>query len=186
MIVVATPMDKEIAELRGTVAGTRWAYGDPTAPFAKSMEMERGMACAPAPTAAARGSFMLKKEAVTKARYEAAEPDAIDKLAADASSGAADLLEALEYKALKLDDLEEEKLPEELRKLTKEERVAYVEKALAERKELEKKLAELSRKRDEYVAAERQKNADKKDGFDEQVGKFIREQAKKKGIVYGD
>ena len=142
------------------------------------------MAARPTSDGAARASFMLKKEAPRRARYKAGDHEALESLAEDAVAGKADLLEAIDYKAVDLDKLEEDKLPDELRKLNKEERKAYVEKKLAERKELEAKLLDLTRQRDAYLIAEREKNKGKKDGFDEQVGKFIREQAKKKGIVY--
>jgi hypothetical protein len=184
MIVVATPMDKEIAKLRSSIASTRWSYGDAAEPFARSMRAEEAMASKPAPDGAARASFMMKKEAATKARYEAGEAEALDGLADDTVAGRADLLDAISYKAVKLEELDEEKLPDELKKLSKDERKAYVAKKLAERKAMEARLLELTKKRDAYVIAERKKNTDKKDGFDQQVGKFIREQAARKGIVY--
>jgi Mg-chelatase subunit ChlD len=186
MIVVETPMDKEIATLRASLGDTRWSYGAPAAPFARALEMEKTMAAKPAPDGAARASFMAKKEAAEKARYGAGEEPALEALADDAVAGRADLLDALEHKAVKLDDLDEEKLPDELKRLDRKEREAYIEKKIADRKEVEAKLLKLTRERDEYLAEERRKSAGKKDGFDAQVGKFIREQAKRKGIVYPD
>jgi hypothetical protein len=186
MILVATPMDKEIAELRASIAGTRRGYGGAEA-LAKAHDVERAMAEPDAaPSGAARASFMLKKESAAKGRYERGDASALAELKRDAIGGHADLFEAIAYDAVTWEELEEEKLPEELRKLDKEDRAEYVKKKLEERNELETKLLTLTREREEYLAAERKKLANKKDGFDEEVGKVIREQAKKKGIVYVD
>ena len=82
--------------------------------------------------------------------------------------------------------MKKDELPEELRKLSADELKTHVEKMQKDRAELQKRITELSKDRDTYIDAERKKlaKAGKGDGFDEQVSKSLRSQAKKKGIVY--
>ena len=71
--------------------------------------------------------------------------------------------------------MENEKLSEEVRKMSKEERKKYLEEQVAKRKELQKKLDELLAKRRDFVTAEKKRLAEsgKKDGFDEKVSEII-------------
>jgi hypothetical protein len=97
-----------------------------------------------------------------------------------------ELLDALAEKVVTLDKVKKDELPEELRKLSADELKTHVEKMQKDRAELQKRITELSKERDTYIDAERKKlaKAGKGDGFDEQVSKSLRSQAKKKGIVY--
>jgi hypothetical protein len=103
-----------------------------------------------------------------------------------AVQGEGELLDAIKEGKVSLDAVKQEELPEELRKLSPAELKAHVGKKQVEREEIQKKIAELSKKRDAFIAAEREKLAKEKkgDGFDTQVAKTLREQAKKKGIRY--
>ena len=186
MTVAATPMDDEMSKLSAELAATRVGYGDARFAYKAKAAKARTLAASAAPTGADRAEYMLKKdEAEESADFETDAP-ARERLGRRAKDGKADLLVAIEHKALDLGDLEEEKLPEEMRKLDPKEREAYVAERIAKRKELQQKLSELSKKRSVYIEAERKKLAasGKKDGFDEEVGKMIREQAAKKGIEY--
>jgi hypothetical protein len=180
MVVIATPMDGDIAKLNAELAGTRWYYGDADR-AAREVAHETGMAAsAPAPAAAERSLFMAKKSEVRRDEYKA-RPSA---LAADAKDGRAEMLDAVEAGAVKVADLEAEKLPDAMKKMSKEEREKYVADQLAKRKDLQTKLSELSKQRAAFIEEEKKKGAGKKDSFDEQVGSMIREQAKRKGISY--
>ena len=101
------------------------------------------------------------------------------------SAGLNDLLDQIKEGKVKLDDVKEEELPEEMKKLKPEERKEYLKKLEQKRDELRKKILELDRKRSEYIAREQAKQSDKgKDGFDSQVLEILRKQAKKHKINY--
>src|SRR5262249_43203941 len=113
--------------------------------------------------------------AVTKATglYRNSDWDLVDRLKDDPKFDVARVPEA--------------ELCEELRKLKPAERVALVKKKLAERDGIQKEIAELSKKRAEFL--ERQTKKDPKLGdkaFDEAVRAALRDQARKKGFTIPD
>lgn len=180
MVVIATPMDSDIAKVNAELAGMRWYYGDADR-TAREAARESGMVSgAPAPAAAERSMFMARKTDARRAEYKS-RPDA---LAADARDGRTEMLDAVEAGAVKVEELDAGKLPEEMKKMSKEERAKYVADQLAKRKALQARLTELSKQRDAFIAAEKKKVVASKDAFDEKVGAMIQEQAKGKGISY--
>lgn len=98
----------------------------------------------------------------------------------------ADLIEAIAGKKVKLKDLEEEVLPPELKKMTKKEQAAYIEKKQKERKAIQLQIQELTKKRNQYIAAElkKQKNQKKVNTFDTAVIKALKAQAEKKNFQF--
>ena len=98
-----------------------------------------------------------------------------------------DLLDDLKEGKKKLDEIKEAELPEELRKLTKDELAATMKKLQAERDALKKTALELDKKRMDFIAkksAEDKAKGDQKDGFDSQVLEMLRKQADKANIKY--
>lgn len=165
VVAIAAPQDKELAELNTKVGGTMIGWGDAsTRRFVAGKQA--AAEAAPAPATAARLSYNAKSGKTVQ--------------------GTGELLDALAEKKVTLEKVKKDELPEELRKLSKEELKEHVEKKQKERAELQKRIAELSKDRDAYIAEERKKLAKtgKADGFDEQVSKSLRTQAKKKGITY--
>jgi hypothetical protein len=74
-------------------------------------------------------------------------------------------------------------LPDELRKLKPQERVQYVQNKLKEREAIQKKVAELNTKREAYLRAELERQAnDPTRGLDRALRDTLREQAQTKGI----
>jgi Mg-chelatase subunit ChlD len=166
MLALATPHDDELARLNRELAGTAVAYGAE----AERAEIEAKVSAAtaaPAPTAAARLSFLSK-------------------LGGKLNSGRADLVDAVKDKLVDLKSLDEDALPEPMRAMAPAEREAFVQKKLDEREKLQTQIAEVSKERDRYVADEEKRRAAAGlgDGFDQQVMGAIREQAAAKGIVY--
>ncbi len=164
MVAIATPMDAELAELNKKVGHTLVSYG---------VGGERWTA--------GHSGALFSKQAASEA---APASVAADRLKFNASSGKAvqgegELIDALNAKTVKLEDLKDEQLPEDLRKLTPEQRKARIEELTAERKELQTKIDELTNKRDAYIIDEKKKlaAAGKKEAFDEEVSKVITEQA---------
>ena len=94
-----------------------------------------------------------------------------------------DLLQSIENGTVKLDEVKSEDLPADLRKLSAAERKKEVEQRLAERKKIRDEIVTLKKQRDDYVAAERNKQTGAKaTGFDAAVASALREQLSRKGI----
>lgn len=162
MQVVSTPMDAELAKLNAEVGRTLVPYGS-----------ERK-----------RGEVMAKQVAAEKA----AAPAAADRLAYNASTGKAvqgggDLVDDLKDNRVKLEEVKADELPAEMKNLTKEQQAAYLKAKAEERQKVQARIAELVKKRQEYINEEMRKAAGK-GGFDEQVRAIVTEQAKSKGIKY--
>jgi len=66
-----------------------------------------------------------------------------------------DLVDALEDKDFKLDEVPDEDLPEEMKKMTKAEKKKYIEGKKKERKIIQGKIKALDKKREKYVADQR-------------------------------
>jgi Mg-chelatase subunit ChlD len=165
VVAIAAPQDKELSELNTKVGRTMIGWGSAT--LRKEVLAKQGVAELAAPAAAA-----------ARLSYNAKSGKTVQ--------GEGELLDALAEKKVTLDKVKKDELPEELRKLSADELKAHVEAKQKERAELQKRITELSKERDAYVEAERKKlsKAGKGDGFDEQVSKSLRAQAKKKGIRY--
>ncbi len=165
MVAIATPMDKELAELNRKIGTTLVAYGS---------TRER--------------SFVLAKQAAS----ESAAPAAVaDRLSYNAKTGVAvqgggELLDTLNSGKLKLAEVKKEQLPAEWQKLDDAKLRAEVDKKQKERTELQAQITKLNQDRDQYLAIERKKLAvsGKADSFDEQVANAIRLQAARKGMTF--
>jgi len=166
MQVVKTPYDAELAKLSGDLGRTAVYYGD-----AKKRE-EAGR------RHAAVGGMLAKPEAAPAAA------DRAEYKAKDGRLSESDLLDAIHDRKLDLDKIEENKLPEKLRKMTKEQRKAYLDDLAKKRAEIRAKIKDLSAKRQAFIKAETKKTAGKGDAFDEKVLDMLRKQAEKKGIKY--
>ena len=172
VMAIATPFDKEIAACNAKLGHTVCVYGDARAQrFAASKVTLADSA--PAAAAADRLAYLSKAKAGEDAFSEVI-------------SGGGDLVDLLANKKMKLADIEEKKLPENVRKMDKKEREVYFTKQIADRKKLQTELTGLLKKRSTFVIAKKAelKKAGKGDGFDEKVSSFIREQAAKKGFRY--
>jgi hypothetical protein len=163
VVAIATPFDKELGELNGKLTRTTVAFGAPTA----------------------------RAEAATKTR-EAAELPAgaggADRAGVAAKLGRLatyDLVDAVKEGRVKLDELKDDQLPDDMKKMSPKERKAHLEKVEKERAEINKKVIDLDKKRNEYIQAElKKKGKSAKDSFDEQVLETLRKQAKKIELDY--
>ena len=86
----------------------------------------------------------------------------------------------------KLDQIKDAELPEELKKLNKEELAKHVVKLQEERDDLKKQAIALDKKRMDFIAKKQAEDKEKgdKDGFDSQVLDILRKQAEKVNIKY--
>jgi hypothetical protein len=161
---IKTPFDAKLTELSGAVNKTYLAYGatEKQAEFKNRQEAQDKLARSAAPAAAAeRAAFK------GSGKY---------------ANAASDLVDAISAGRVKLDDVKEEELPDEVKKLKPEERKAYIEKKQAERKKIQEEIKELNDKRNAFIAEERKKEAttNPADTLDAALIKSIRDQAAKR------
>jgi hypothetical protein len=100
--------------------------------------------------------------------------------------GRGELVDALNDKTLKLEEIDQKQLPVELQKLDGDELQKHIAKARDERAGLQKRIVELSKKRETYIQSENKQLAaeGKGDAFDQKVTETLHAQAAKKGISY--
>lgn len=80
--------------------------------------------------------------------------------------------------------MKDEELPENMRKMTRTQRVMYIEARTVERRKLQARLGTLQVKRAAYIRGAAAKKPKTADGFDVLVNKTIKRQAAKKGLKY--
>src|SRR5256714_4728031 len=163
--VSARPMSNELSRLNVRIGATLIPYGD------------------------------SKLQAEVHAKYAAAKSAPIaamaDRLTYNSKTGKAvqgrgELVDALNDKTLKLEEIDQKQLPTELQKLDRDELQKRIAKAHDERADLQKQIVELSKKREGYIQSENKRLAaeGKGDAFDQKVTETLHAQAAKKGISY--
>jgi hypothetical protein len=163
--VISTPMDKELSQLNERISATLIPYGDRKLQAEVHAKMAMA-AAAPASAMADRLSYNSKT--------------------GKGVQGAGELVDALNESKLKFEEIDQKQLPTELQKLDRGELQQRVAKARTERADLQKKVMELSKKREAYILSENKRLAaeGKGDAFDAKVAETLRAQAAKKGIGY--
>ncbi|MCP4135356.1 MAG: VWA domain-containing protein [bacterium] len=94
-----------------------------------------------------------------------------------------DLLDAVKNEKVNVEEMGEDDVPEEMKKMSKKERKTYVAKQLKKRGELQKKINKLNTNRRKYVAKERKRKSGEKT-LDSVMIKTIRGQAVKKNFNF--
>jgi hypothetical protein len=88
-------------------------------------------------------------------------------------------------KDFKWDDVKEADLPEEMKKMTLDERKAFVATKRAQRGECQKKIQELNKARSEFVQAKLKELGESEDStLDRVVVETVRQQAEAKGYKF--
>ncbi len=164
---IATPYDEKLTKLSSEINKTFLAFG---AAGLRKKVAERQVA-----------QDRLAKSAAPAAGAERAA----FKGSGQYRVGGVDLVNALADGKVKLKDVKDEELPEELKKMSLKEREAYIEKKKSEREKIQKEIQELSQKRKEYIAKKEREEAEKSgqgkaNTLDAAVIQAIRDQAKKK------
>jgi Mg-chelatase subunit ChlD len=163
--VISTPMDRELSRLNERIGATLIPYGD--SKLQAEVHAKYAMAVsAPVAAIADRLSYNSKTGKAVQGRGE--------------------LVDALNDKTLKLEDIDQKQLPAELRKLDPSELQKRIAKTRDERADLQKQIVELSKKREAYIQSENKRLAadGKGDAFDQKVTETLHAQAAKKGISY--
>ena len=78
--------------------------------------------------------------------------------------------------------MKSEDLPADLQKLSADERKKEVERRLADRQKIRDEIVSLKKQRDDYTNAERKKHSGPQTGFDAAVASALKEQLARKGI----
>jgi Mg-chelatase subunit ChlD len=171
---ISTPFDAELSHLGSKVGATYFAYGG------------GGMAGGGAAFRASKA----KAQSSSESHFYAAAPAggladrAVNKAINARAYDDNDLLQAVENGTVKLETIKSEDLPDELRKLSPEARKKEVDRRLAERKDLKSQILVLSKKRDAYIAQEKQKKSPARSGFDTAVSAAIRAESARRGIKF--
>ena len=163
--VISTPMDKELSRLNERIGATLIPYGD------SKLQAE-----------------VHAKYAVAKSAPVSAMADRLsyNSKTGKAVQGRGELVDALNDKTLKLEEIDQKQLPTELQKLDRNELQKRIAKTRDERADLQKQIVEVSKKREAFIQSENKRLAaeGKGDAFDQKVGETLRGQAAKKGITY--
>lgn len=168
--VVSTPYDTRLTELGTRLGSTYTAYGGGAGPAGEKFRRE------------AEAVQVTTEDRVANAAPVAAAADRAVNKALNRRAYVGDLLQDIESGAVKLDAVKTEDLPDELQKLPAAERTKEIEKRLGERKKIREEIVTLSRQRDEYVAAERKKQSGGRTGFDAAVATALKSQLSRKGV----
>ncbi len=139
IVHIKAPQDRKIAELNAQLNKTYIPYG-----AEGEAKQERQMAQDSTSSGISAGLMAKRARSKSSSYYENSSWDLVDAH----SNGKVDL-----------ENIEEAKLPEKMRGMSKGERKGYVEKAAADRKKTQAAILALSNERDAYVAEQRQKQA---------------------------
>ncbi len=162
---IQAPQDKKIADLNSKLNSTYIGYG------------------------AAGGAGKARQEA--QDANAASSPGGATVLATrvQGKSGKAysnahwDIVDRAKQKDFDISTLKDTELPEEMRKLSADDRKAFIAKKTAERETLQKELGGLAVEREKFVA-EKMKEKGKDNTLGTAVTTAVREQASKKGMVF--
>jgi uncharacterized protein YegL len=167
---IASPYDSRLSELGNKLGATYLAYGGGAGPGGARYREE------------AKARQVSTETTVAASAPVAAQADRAVNKALNRDAYVGDLLQSIENNSVKLDEVKAEDLPEDLRKLSADERKKEVERRLAERQKIRDEIVSLKKQRDDYVNAERKKHSGTRTGFDAAVASALKEQLAKKGI----
>lgn len=164
-VVVNTPFDDRLNELSRELNDTYIPYGSDGFEAKESQAARDEEASAMSPSAGAARARAKSSALYRNSRW--------------------DLVDALEDEDVDIKKIPKGDLPAEMQKMTPAEREAHVKKVAARRAQIQKEIAEVSKKRDAYVKAEMSKMGGEKDkAFDAAVSKALRSQGARKGITF--
>ena len=164
---IAAPQDNEIQSLGNQLNQTFIPYGQ-------------------------QGAVSLKRQAIQDEAMLASPAAAVErqvyKSKAQYGRGASswDIVSSVESKQSKIEDLKEDALPQEMRKMSMEDRKKYVQKKSQERKELQDKINALNTARTKYIEQKQKESATQgnKTTLDQAIISALRSQAGKKNFKF--
>jgi hypothetical protein len=159
---VDAPQDTEIAELSQKLNDTYIAYGT-------------------------RGNLLKQRQLKQDKNAAAVSAEssiqrAVSKSSLHYENSTWDLVDALEQDVIKIDEIKDEELPEQMVNMSVEERKAYIQTKAKERSEIQQKIRILNEQRKKYVAEEMKKQQNKTDTLGSAIAEIICEQAEAKNF----
>ena len=164
VVHIEAPQDKEIAELSAKLNDTYIAFGS-----AGRMASERQVA---------------QDRNAALASPKAALGRAVAKSSSNYRNENWDLVDAIKGNKMKLQEIETEALPENMQKMTDEERKAYIETKTKKREQIQKRIQELNVLRNNYITAEMKKSHGNADTLGKAIIMAVREQAVRKNFSF--
>jgi len=165
VVSIEAPQDKEIAKLGVELNKTYLGYG----------------------VAGRAGEVRQKSQDANVLSLAPSSGAAVQRSVAKASSNyrnaSWDLVDAAKDSSFEVEKLKAEELPAEMQKMNAEERKAYVEKNARERSELQTKINQLNREREQYVA-QKMKEVAGTNTLDSVMVSAIREQSAKRNFKF--
>lgn len=158
---VVAPQDEEIARLGQELNRTYLSYGSRGRERKARQAKQDSNAESLSPS-----SYVQRTITKSKKQYDNKEWDLVDAEKAGAA----------------VEEMEEEALPDEMQKMSKDERKTYVAEKSAERARLQKRIEELSRARRDFVASKKKDDAEK--SLDEAIIDAVRQQAAAKSYAF--
>lgn len=162
---IAAPQDKEIAQLGVQLNRTYLAYGVAGRAGEARQQAQDANVLSLAP---ASGAAVQRSVAKASVNYQ---------------NAAWDLVDAAKDKSFQLDTLKTEELPAEMQTMNAGERKAFVEKNASERAELQAKINQLNREREQYVA-QKMKEVAGTNTLDAVMISALREQSSKRNFKF--
>ena len=152
MIAVTTPFDEKIAELTKELNSTVIGYGSRARRSEVSDKME----------AVASSSLAVQADRAMFNSFSGGK----------AVQGAGDLVYEMSENSLDLSEVKDEELPENMQKMSEEERKQYVDSQVAKRGEINEKIADLSKQRADWLS-EQSRAKPAANSFDAKVSDII-------------
>lgn len=161
-----TPFDQELADLGAGLNGTYLAYGRQGAVGAANQARQDRNAAMASPVAVLQRAITKSQSIYNNAGW--------------------DLVDAVQQKEVKLEEMKKEDLPEEMRSLLPAERQRYLDQKYAERQAIQQKIEALRVKRAAYIAEEQKKNTSggEQQTLDQAMSKVLRSQAQKANYTF--
>ncbi|MBW8687996.1 vWA domain-containing protein [Chitinophaga rhizophila] len=168
-IAVHTPYDDRIADISDRLDATRIYFGSTKDKSVSSEKVAKGLRI----TSASKSNVKAQR-----AEYNASGAGK------EAYYGKQELLEYSREDVARVDQIKEEELPEEMKRMSVVERRAYVKEKLAERDSLTKELQLYMQKRQDYITKDlKERSAAEVDSsFSNRIYKSIQQQTEKKNI----
>ena len=163
LIHIDAPQDKDLAELGTKLNQTYIAYGEKGKAKKENQAMQDS-------NASGLGRAVMAQRSMAKA-------------SAQYNNASWDLVDAEKEGKLNIEELDESQLPEEMKKMNKEERKQYIQKMTKERQEIQEQINQLRKERDKYVT-EKRKTMSADNTLDAAVINIVREQAVQKNFQF--
>ena len=160
--VITAPQDDEIARLGTELNKTYVAFGRAGESGKMRQEAQDVNAASVAPSVNAQR--------------------AIAKASASYRNSGWDLVDAKKEKSVDVSNMKEEDLPEEMRKMTPEEREKYLAGKAGQREEIQRRILSLQTERDKYINEKRREKATETPTLDEAILQATRDAASERGF----